>query len=92
MPYVPLSHPFIERLIGTIRREFLDHVPFWNSVDLQRKLDDFKHYYNGSRVHHSLDGGTPDDVSNPTADPQCCLGVLRWENHCGGLFQLPIAA
>ncbi len=28
VPYVPLSHPVIERLIGTIRREFLDHVPF----------------------------------------------------------------
>ncbi len=28
VPYVPFSHPFIERLIGTIRREFLDHVPF----------------------------------------------------------------
>jgi putative transposase len=26
VPYVPLSHPFVERLIGTIRREFLDHV------------------------------------------------------------------
>ncbi len=27
-PYVPLSHPFVERLIGTIRREYLDQVPF----------------------------------------------------------------
>ena len=26
IPYVPVSHPFVERLIGTIRREFLDHV------------------------------------------------------------------
>jgi hypothetical protein len=30
VPHVPLSHPFVERLIGTIRREFLDHVLFWN--------------------------------------------------------------
>jgi putative transposase len=36
VPYVPLSHPFIERLIGTIRREYLDHVLFWNRFDLQR--------------------------------------------------------
>lgn len=42
--YVPLSHPFIERLIGTIRREYLDHVLFWNQFDLQRKLEDFKVY------------------------------------------------
>ena len=37
VPYVPLSHPFVERLIGTIRREFLDHVLFWNGSDLERR-------------------------------------------------------
>ncbi len=36
VPYVPLSHPFVERLIGTIRREYLDQVPFWNTRDLKR--------------------------------------------------------
>jgi hypothetical protein len=30
-PYVPRSHPFIKRLIGTIRREYLDHCFFWNA-------------------------------------------------------------
>jgi len=38
VPLVPLSHPFVERLIGTMRREFLDHVLFWNGRDLERKL------------------------------------------------------
>ena len=28
VPYLPISHPFVERLIGTIRREYLDFVPF----------------------------------------------------------------
>ena len=42
VPHVPLSHPFVERLIGTIRREFLDHVLFWNARDLERKLVDSK--------------------------------------------------
>jgi len=42
---VSVSHPFIERLIGTIRREFLDHILFWNAVDLERKLNEFKDYY-----------------------------------------------
>ncbi len=46
VPHVPLSHPFVERLIGTVRREFLDCVLFWNATDLQRKLDTFQHYYN----------------------------------------------
>ena len=34
VPYTPLSHPFVERLIGTIRREYLDQVLFWNAGDL----------------------------------------------------------
>jgi hypothetical protein len=37
VPYTPVSHPFIERLIGTVRREFLDRVFFWNGMDLTRK-------------------------------------------------------
>ena len=57
--YVPLSHPFVERLIGTVRREFLDHVLFWNDCDLTRKLARFQDYYNTHRVHSSLGGDTP---------------------------------
>jgi transposase InsO family protein len=44
IPYIPLSHPFIERLIGTVRRECLDKTLFWNERDLERKLFDFKRY------------------------------------------------
>ena len=35
VPYVPLSHPFVERLIGTIRREYLDQTLFWTAADLE---------------------------------------------------------
>src|SRR5215831_17442275 len=35
VPYVPLSHPFVERLIGTIRRECLDQLLFWTAADLE---------------------------------------------------------
>ncbi|MCL5745245.1 MAG: transposase [Acidobacteria bacterium] len=38
VPCVPLSHPFIERLVGTIRREYLDQILFWTTVDLEEKL------------------------------------------------------
>jgi putative transposase len=46
VPFVPLSHPFVERLIGTIRRECLDHLLFWTAADLEMKLSDFQNYYN----------------------------------------------
>src|SRR6202521_2596164 len=42
VPYTPVSHPFVERLIGTIRREYLDCVFFWNLADLTRKLAEFR--------------------------------------------------
>ena len=44
-PYAPLSHPFVEHLIGTVRREFLDHTLFWTTADLETKLIEFQHYY-----------------------------------------------
>ena len=59
VPNVPLSHPFVERLIGTMRREFLDHVLFWNARDFERKLAEFQVYYNATRGHASLEGHTP---------------------------------
>ncbi len=65
IPYTPISHPFVERLIGTIRREFLDQTLFWNAVDLQRKLDAFQHYYNHVRFHASLEGDTPAQGNRP---------------------------
>ena len=59
VPHVPVSHPFVERLIGTIRREFLDQVLFWNVRDLEWKLSEFQTYYNEARGHASLQGHTP---------------------------------
>ncbi|HUE88786.1 MAG TPA: integrase core domain-containing protein [Vicinamibacterales bacterium] len=68
VPHVPLSHPFVERLVGTMRREFLDHVLFWNARDLERKLADFQTYYNAARSHASLEGHTP---SRPRTRTPC---------------------
>ncbi|MBY0474532.1 MAG: transposase [Nitrosomonas sp.] len=42
--------------MGTLRREYLDQVLLWNAHDLKKKLDAFKDYYNGYRVHAVLDG------------------------------------
>src|SRR5258708_9391916 len=54
IPSAPVSHPFVERLIGTIRREYFDRVLFWNAADLARKLHDYKIYYNSHRVHPAV--------------------------------------
>ena len=92
IPYIPLSHPFIERLIGTIRREFLDHTLFWNTLDLERKLREFQHYYNQHRTHTSLNGDSPVETIHRITKTNAALNNYRWESHCRGLFQLPVAA
>jgi hypothetical protein len=51
IPYMPRSHPFVERLIGTVRREYLGCTLFWTTADLETKLFDFQHYYSGHRTH-----------------------------------------
>jgi putative transposase len=89
---VPRSHPFVERLIGTIRREFLDHVPFWNARDLERKLADFQAYYNAARSHASLTGHTPLTFASGHRPARAALNHVRWVSHCRDLVQLPVAA
>ena len=89
IPYVPLSHPFVERLIGTLRREYLDHLLFWTTSDLEKKLLDFRTYFNNHRTHNSLEGQTPD---TPTSRPPANLRSFRWQPHCRALYQTPMAA
>ena len=92
VPCAPMSHPFIERLIGTIRREYLDHTFFWNSIDLHRKLEKFRTYYNGVRVHRSLNGTTPAICAGHSSPSTANLAHYAWKRHCDGLFETPVAA
>jgi putative transposase len=89
VPYTPTSHPFVERLIGTIRREFLDHVLFWNSVDLESKLSTFRNYHNHERVHSGIDGATPFEIGDGSRMQPADLYSFRWQTTCRGLYQLP---
>jgi putative transposase len=92
VPYAPVSHPFVERLIGTIRREYADRTFFWNAVDLARKLNEFRDHYNAHRVHRSLDGTTPAQRAGASSPVTASFDRPAWRQHCRGLFQTPIAA
>jgi putative transposase len=63
VPRVPRSHPFVERLIGSLRREYLDQLFFWNAADLERKLELFRRYFNETRVHQGLGADIPERES-----------------------------
>ena len=84
-----MSHPFVERLIGSIRRELIDQTLFWTATDLNNKLRGYQRYYNAHRCHSSRDGATPVDSGNENI---VSLIDYRWKKHCRGLFQLPVAA
>ena len=91
VPYVPISHPFVERLVGTLRRECLDRTLFWTTQDLEAKLLAFQDYFNGYRCHAGLQGRLPE----PGVDGRKKLVSFisyRWRKHCRGLYQTPIAA
>ena len=89
LPHVPMSHPFVERLIGSIRRELLDQTLFWTATDLENKLQNYQSYYNEHRAHTGRDGTTPVEIGD---DNVVDLKSYRWQSHCRGLFQLPVAA
>jgi len=56
---VPQQRAYIERVIGTIRRECLDHLIVFNEATLCRQLRLFLTYYHESRTHLSLEKDTP---------------------------------
>jgi len=59
-PASPWQNPFVERVIGSIRRECLDHVIVLNETHLRRVLSSYPPYYHRTRTHLGLDKDTPD--------------------------------
>ena len=59
-PRSPWQNPYVERLIGSVRRECLDHSIILNERHLRRILGSYLDYYHGSRTHLSLGKDTPD--------------------------------
>lgn len=91
VPYVPRSHPVVERLIGTVRREYLDCLLFWSGADLEQKLVEFQEYYNAHRTHAGR-AGRPPAPSPDTTGARASLWAYRWQPHCRGLYHTPRAA
>src|SRR5258708_20080661 len=58
-PASPWQNGFAERLIGSIRRECLDHVIVLGQAHLRRTLKNYADYYNGVTTHRSLNKTTP---------------------------------
>ena len=58
-PHAPWQNPFVERVIGSIRRECLDHFLILNEAHLRRLLRAYGAYYNTTRPHQSLDNNSP---------------------------------
>ena len=59
-PGSPWQNAFVERVIGTIRRELLDHVIVLNERHLRRLLSSYLGYYHHARCHQSLGGNSPE--------------------------------
>ncbi len=58
-PRSPWQNPYVERLIGSIRRECIDHVIVLNETHLRRVLTSYFAYYHESRAHLSLERNAP---------------------------------
>jgi putative transposase len=58
-PRSPWQNPYVERLIGSIRRECLDYVIVFNEAHLRRVLARYFDYYHNSRTHSALDDNAP---------------------------------
>jgi transposase InsO family protein len=65
-PRSPRQNACVERVIGSIRRECLDHIVIFNERHLRRVLSSYVDYYQRTRTHLSLDKDCPDLRPDPT--------------------------
>ncbi len=80
-PRSPWQNPYVERIIGSIRRDCLDHVVALNERHLKRILTSYFTYYHRWRTHLSLEMDRPDSRSVPSA----ALGKVVPFPEVGGL-------
>jgi hypothetical protein len=88
VPHVPQSHPFVERLIGAMRREFPHPVLFWNGRDLEAGR--LQAYYNAARGHAALEGHTPLIFAGGHPQARAELNHVRLVSHGQSTFIWPL--
>ena len=74
-PRSPWQNPYVERLIGSVRRECLDHVIVWNERSLRRTLKRYFAYYQRPRTHLALAKDAPE--SRVVEKPERGRVILR---------------
>ena len=74
-PRSPWQNPFVERLVGSIRRECLDHVIVWNERSLRRILHNYFAYYRRSRTHLALDKDAPEPRAVERPERGCVVAI-----------------
>jgi transposase InsO family protein len=77
----PWQNAYVERVIGTIRRELLDHIIVLGESHLRRRLAAYLAYYHRTRTHLGLDKDAP--ASRPVEGPS--LGRVQQAQEVGGL-------
>jgi putative transposase len=77
----PRANAIAERVVGTLRRECLDHLIALNERHLRSALHEFAAYYRADRPHRSLGLGTPRPAARPEAGPIRSRPVLGGLHH-----------
>jgi putative transposase len=77
----PRQNPYVERLIGSVRRECVDHVIIFSDTHLRRVLRSYFEYHHGCRTHLGLEKDCPEP--RPVEPPE--LGQVSEESMVGGL-------
>ncbi len=77
----PQANAIGERVIGTLRRECLDHVIVWNERHLRRLLAEYVQFYNDDRPHQSLGLEPPNGPTPVGTGPIIAVPVLGGLHH-----------
>jgi putative transposase len=82
-PRSPWQNPYVERVIGSIRRDMLDHVIVLNAPHLKRLLTEYLTYYHRFRTHLSLDMDCPEPrpVETPEAGEMMAIPEVGGLHH-----------